>query len=302
VALEQPGPWGRKALTQSHLDPVVGAALEDRCAQFGGRALLFRAVGDHEVLGAPHRLYLAGRGAGAPWLLTGLLGDPAGLPDRLPWSALAAGDLPAVRAALPELEPCPTPILLVCTNAKRDACCAVRGRPVAAYAAGQRPGQVWECTHLGGHRFAPTAVTLPLGASYGRLDGPAAVAALDAAGRGLLSPAALDPTVTTLRGLAHLSPAGQAADAYARVLWQEPMAGALRVIPLDIHSDEVTAAADGLAEVDPVDSHWVATHADGRQAELVVRVETSPTDLAQSCGGAPEPVRIWRVAEADSRS
>ena len=32
------------------------------------------------------------------------------------------------------------------------------------------PDEVWECTHLGGHRFAPTALVLPTGYSYGRLD------------------------------------------------------------------------------------------------------------------------------------
>jgi hypothetical protein len=32
-----------------------------------------------------------------------------------------------------------------------------------------RPNQVWECTHLGCHRFAPTGLLLPNGYAYGRL-------------------------------------------------------------------------------------------------------------------------------------
>ena len=57
----------------------------------------------------------------------------------------------------------------MCTNARRDVCCAVRGRPVALEAAAARPGQVWECSHTGGHRFAPTAVVLPHGQTWARL-------------------------------------------------------------------------------------------------------------------------------------
>ena len=87
-------------------------------------------------------------------------------------------------AALPALVPSPEPALLVCTNARRDVCCAVRGRPVALQAAAERPGQVWECSHTGGHRFAPTAVLLPHGQTWARLSTAQAVSALDAAARG----------------------------------------------------------------------------------------------------------------------
>jgi len=59
------------------------------------------------------------------------------------------------------------PLFLICTNGKRDACCARIG--LAAYqAAAEFPG-VWQTTHLGGHRFAATAVALPTGTVYGRL-------------------------------------------------------------------------------------------------------------------------------------
>ncbi|HEU5385864.1 MAG TPA: sucrase ferredoxin [Streptosporangiaceae bacterium] len=47
---------------------------------------------------------------------------------------------------------------LVCTNGKRDRCCAVRGRPVAAAIADATGWDTWESSHLGGHRFAATAL------------------------------------------------------------------------------------------------------------------------------------------------
>jgi hypothetical protein len=48
-------------------------------------------------------------------------------------------------------------------------CCALRGRPLAAALQARRPGRVWECSHTGGHRFAPIVLALPVGALYGRV-------------------------------------------------------------------------------------------------------------------------------------
>lgn len=47
VALEQNGPWGRVAATQSHLDPALGAALDAHVSGLGGRLLLIRRPGRH---------------------------------------------------------------------------------------------------------------------------------------------------------------------------------------------------------------------------------------------------------------
>lgn len=61
------------------------------------------------------------------------------------------------------------PQILVCTNGKRDVCCALHGVALLrALSAVNVPG-LWETTHLGGHRFAPTLLTLPDGVNYGRL-------------------------------------------------------------------------------------------------------------------------------------
>ncbi|MGH2383245.1 MAG: sucrase ferredoxin, partial [Candidatus Limnocylindria bacterium] len=67
------------------------------------------------------------------------------------------------------------PIFLVCTNGKRDACCALRGRALVSALAADHGERVWECTHLGGHRFAGNLVCLPDAIVYGRVtaaDGP----------------------------------------------------------------------------------------------------------------------------------
>ena len=47
LAVEQSGPWGRDALSQSHLDATLGAALAAACQDAGGRLLLIRRPGQH---------------------------------------------------------------------------------------------------------------------------------------------------------------------------------------------------------------------------------------------------------------
>ncbi len=59
--------------------------------------------------------------------------------------------------------------LLVCTNGKRDKCCAKYG--LAVYQEIERGGgiPVWETSHLGQHRLGPNALAFPHGIYYGRL-------------------------------------------------------------------------------------------------------------------------------------
>ncbi|MBZ0291777.1 MAG: hypothetical protein K8L99_04345 [Anaerolineae bacterium] len=60
-------------------------------------------------------------------------------------------------------------LYLICTNARRDRCCARYGPAIYRKLADLAGEQVWQCTHLGGHRFAPTALFLPQGVCYGRI-------------------------------------------------------------------------------------------------------------------------------------
>lgn len=68
-------------------------------------------------------------------------------------------------------EPVEHPVILVCTHGKRDRCCALKSRPLAAHLEEQFPGDmVWESSHTKGHRFAPSIIALPWGYSFGRLN------------------------------------------------------------------------------------------------------------------------------------
>ncbi len=223
----------------------------------------------------PHRVLVAHTVPGRTWLLDGTIEDAADLLG-LDWAAVAAGDLDAVRRSLPGLAPSEQSHLLVCTNGTRDLCCAALGRPVAADAAGARPGQVWEATHTSGHRFAPTAVLLPFGTLHGRLDGPAAVAVLDgaAAGRTVLA---------GHRGRSTWPAAGQVAELAVRA--------ATRVLGLD----DLAVSSDGGAGA------WLVTHVDGRAWSVAVTQEASDTERPESCGKPAVPLLAWTHGEVTAR-
>lgn len=61
--------------------------------------------------------------------------------------------------------------LLICTHGARDTCCGALGTRLAAGLEALSPGMtLWRTSHLGAHRFAPTALILPSGTMWGRLD------------------------------------------------------------------------------------------------------------------------------------
>ncbi len=65
------------------------------------------------------------------------------------------------------------PQYLVCTNGKRDKCCARFGFPLYRELYqhfAERPDTVWESSHVGGHRFAANVITFPDGVMYGHID------------------------------------------------------------------------------------------------------------------------------------
>lgn len=72
-------------------------------------------------------------------------------------------------APAPAIEPERAPLYLVCTNGKRDPCCARYGLPVYIEMKKYARQDVWQSSHMGGHRFAANLILLPYGIYYGRL-------------------------------------------------------------------------------------------------------------------------------------
>lgn len=271
LVVEQPGPWGAKALTQSHLDPELGARLDAAAGAHGGRVALVRRPRRHPDTHYPaaHRVWLAGTTPGATFLLGGWLPDPSVLLS-LDFAALGSG----VPSGLDGLQPEAEPLLLVCTNGRRDLCCAVKGRALVAGLRDDVLGRVWETTHLGGHRFAPTAVLLPHGVTYGRLDDKQALLLVESARDGHF-------LGDGYRGRSTFSRPGQAAEAAVR--------RQLGDTGLD---DLLVPAVTPVAEAA---WHAVVAHRDGRSWTVAVRAEEQQPPRPESCGKPPGTPVAYRA-------
>ncbi|TAK69746.1 MAG: sucrase ferredoxin [Actinomycetota bacterium] len=222
VVLEQAGPWGRQALQSSHLDAELGEALAKASDGTGTTILLARRPGRHADDHSPdhttdrdaavaadpgtdravsragggtdregpgvgrstagaRRVWVAHTAPGGMRMREAMITDPA---ELLGWdfAAIARGELPPVGRRTTE------PVMFVCTNARRDVCCALAGLPLARDLAADPllAERIWEASHIGGHRFAPTVLVLPHGTVHGRLDSASARALLSAVDSGEL--------------------------------------------------------------------------------------------------------------------
>ncbi|MDF9717483.1 sucrase ferredoxin [Nocardioides sp. ChNu-99] len=260
LLVEQPGPWGRKALRESDLPPEVAAHLG---GLRGVRVQLVRRPGRRPD--GPRHVFAARR-EGAGYAVTAAL-----LPDLAALLGTRADDV--ARGALPGAAPYPDPLWLVCTNGRRDLCCAELGRPVAQALADRWPEATWETTHLGGHRFSATLVALPSGVALGRLDPGGAVAACAALADGHVP-------LEVARGAAGLPAAAQAAELHVRATTGLTALDAVRV--LEAGDDEVVLAVAG-----------------GGGAEELVRCRVASRPGAarrQSCGDEKTGAApVWEV-------
>ncbi|WP_165989603.1 sucrase ferredoxin [Streptomyces sp. YIM 98790] len=271
LLIEQPGPWGARALTGSRLDPALGRELEQAAEGTGMRIALIRRPGPHPDPGGPlrRRVFAVHTAPGHGWARTAVLDDPARLRGLDP-ARLGAGHHDGLWQ-----EHHGPPLVLVCTNGRRDRCCALLGRPLAAELSGTAGADVWEVTHLGGHRFAPTLLVLPHGYTYGRMSAPAV--------KNLLAEARDGRMVTEgCRGRSTWDRFGQAADLALRELLGEAVADAV----------DVTGGR-------PVPEGRLVTlrHTGGHAWRVLVTEETTGPAVPASCGAAPLPQTRLRAAE-----
>ncbi|MFI8214214.1 sucrase ferredoxin [Streptomyces sp. NPDC085932] len=282
LLLEQPGPWGAKALTSSHLDPALGRALEAAAQDTGVRIALIRRPGRHadSRMPAARRVFAAHTAPGNGWLHAATTSDPARLLD-LDFAALGRGDHHSFDAVLGAEPHEGDPLALVCTNGKRDRCCALLGRPLAAELAASEAEGVWEVTHLGGHRFSPTVLVLPYGYAYGRAEAHLLKEVLQGAREGRV-------VVEGCRGRSAWERPGQAAELAVRTGIGEYAAETLSVVR--------TAGAA---------PHWEVTvaHADGRRWQVEVAQSAALPPRPESCGASVlgSPARMDVVAVRETR-
>ncbi|QTI67488.1 sucrase ferredoxin [Gordonia polyisoprenivorans] len=217
LLLELSGPWGPSAFltSPSVLDPDLGRAIVRRAESAGMRIVAIRRPGRRPP--TPRwRWFVVDARPGHESVRRGEVSDPTGYLDL----ALdgSAGEISG------------DPVVAVCAHGKHDQCCAVRGRAATAAIAEAYPEWTWECSHLGGDRFAATMLVFPHGLSYGRVDtapDPAMVIRRHSEGRLVDS---------LLRGRTSLPHAVQAAQHFVRDRTGEDRIDALD--PLDVRHDD----------------------------------------------------------------
>ena len=259
VLVEQPGAWGRNALRESRLDTSVLAGLLARCHSANARLLLIRRA-HRPTESRSWAIADARPGSEATW-----------------WGTFESDDeLCDLDPGAPTGTPTDAPTFLVCTHGRRDPCCAGRGWPVAVALTAELPDQTWQCSHVGGDRFAANVVILPHGLYYGHVtpDNAVAIARRHLEGR---------VTVESLRGRSTFAPAAQAAEHFVRLESGLDAIDALR--PLDVAGRADGAVVVRLAVGDGVRSVVLREH----ESEPIPRL---------TCGArVATPIREWELVD-----
>ena len=154
ILIEHHGAWGRDAIDSSGLPAGIKAHLAERAAALRPAKVLFIRRRERKAADGIH-VYWGSSAPRGPWLASAVV---EGYGDLLGLDFADPGDSPT------------HPLLLVCTHGKHDACCAKHGLPV--YEAMRDlvdEGWLWQCSHVGGDRFAGNVVCLPEGVYYGRV-------------------------------------------------------------------------------------------------------------------------------------
>lgn len=161
LALEYTLPWGKDAFVESSLPETVKQRINAYLASIPKSRLQFiRQPAGGSATG--FAFYIAVSDELKPRLYSIHLDS---------FEALLTLDVPAIASGDPAYDQylSQEPLFLVCANGKRDISCAKYGRPVYEAMSSIVGKSVWQCTHIGGHRFAATLVCLPHGISYGRV-------------------------------------------------------------------------------------------------------------------------------------
>ncbi len=272
ILFEHPGGWGEDVLSDATLPPRIAAQLTLLAASTPARVLLVRRPGG------------TGRRAArdvptARALLVGVSTPTGGWFERFDLTtpedlfdvdlAGLAGDRSCGGT------PVDAPFYLVCTNGRHDACCAELGRPVVDALVPHLGDRLWECSHIGGDRFAGNLVCLPSGVFYGHLDPEVAAAVVRAHDGGAVD-------LDRWRGRSSLPFLVQSAEAFAR-----------REFGLTREDDLrwVASQRDG----DRTDATFVRR--DGHRVTVSVRRRLEDDERQLTCRGVPVRAPVHELIE-----
>jgi hypothetical protein len=121
-------------------------------------------------------------------------------------------------------------LFLVCTNGKRDQCCARFGVPVYKELLARDDLSVWQSSHIGQHRFAANFLAFPDGVCYGQVTPENAGSIVDKyLGRQVHLP--------NLRGRSQFPKPAQAAEAFLREHLGDYNLASLQFESLEVESE-----------------------------------------------------------------
>lgn len=238
LAVEEPGPWGAKADLALDLPGDVRVILIRRQRSKSATRNIFLAVPQSGLL--------------AHWRVSDI-------------TEVQNLNIAGIIEGREQAPPTGRHLTLVCTNGKRDQCCAIDGRALFDHL--HHLPDVWECSHVGGHRFAPVVLHLPDSHVYGR------VCPTDAE---LIAAGQVPPHA--LRGPSNLPTKSQAAVVAVRQL-----IGACGPEDVIVVGEEPNGA--------------ITVASQAHSWRVVLRTESTPGLRPESCGGQPGPVTGWLVDE-----
>jgi hypothetical protein len=156
LLIEYPFPWGTKAIQDSDLSPIVKAHLMGFVKTTPRSRLLFIKRDRKPKDGLA--VFVVRCREHKPSITRLRINDYEQLLDI---------DLARSAASAPSIDAGDSdrPLYLVCTHGKRDKCCAKFGYPLYKSLSSLSPS-VWQCSHVGGDRFAANLVCFPHGLFY----------------------------------------------------------------------------------------------------------------------------------------
>jgi hypothetical protein len=177
LLVEYGGRWERDPVEGSLLPAAAKEHLREQAARLSHARLLFIRRPERRDARDVH-VYAVRSGATSAHAFGRTLADARELAS-LDAAAMLEGDA----------EPADGPLVLVCTHGRRDRCCSRHGAAVYARAREELGDAVWQCTHVGGDRFAGNLVCLPEGLYFGHLDAGATTQVLREYTAGRIEPA-----------------------------------------------------------------------------------------------------------------
>ncbi|WP_291313146.1 sucrase ferredoxin [Corynebacterium sp. UBA2622] len=271
VLFEWPGPWSHDILDGGTFGPELTARLKEFVEETGASLQLIRHPTREGRRVTGHHLYIVFTDIG----LTEV--QHVSGPEEILGLDLSGPGRNGGTARI-------TPLVLVCTHAKRDRCCAVKGRPLVnemerRYPFHEGHDVVWETSHMKGHRFAATLMLMPWGYSFGRMNLESTEAMISDAMRGMFF-------VPGNRGRGIFSPPAQVAEiAVAAHLAREGVR---------VQYGQLEIAAEDTRE----DSGDVRVRDTGSGEEYSVELRLREAGgVIASCGAEPKKGKYWEAVE-----